>query len=187
MLDRSLSSLSFVSPESLLQELTLMNFLAEVLKPIPVVVWGGPALEHCGVKAFFYGYFFIVNNCDLELAEAKLLSAGCIRAPWSWGSCDPARLETHGENVKRSHEKSIPEYEDIDNNSVRFAFPPESVQIMNEPITLILPSFVGLGPPRAAALEYRELAQEETQDDDIDKGLDTEQLVQNEDTLQDTA
>lgn len=31
-----------------------MDFLAEVLKPIPVVVWGGPALEHCGVKAFFY-------------------------------------------------------------------------------------------------------------------------------------
>lgn len=31
-----------------------MDFLAEVLKPIPVVVWGGPALEHCGVQAFIY-------------------------------------------------------------------------------------------------------------------------------------
>lgn len=132
-----------------------------------------------------------MNECDLKLAEAKLLSAGCVRAPWSWGSCDPARLQALGDNVKSIHEKSIPEYEDIDNNSVRFAFPPESVHIMNEPITLILPSFVGVGPPRAAALERKELAQEETQDDDgnsaqFDKGLETEPSAQKEDTAQDT-
>lgn len=31
-----------------------MDFLTEALKPIPVVVWGGPALEHCGGRAFHY-------------------------------------------------------------------------------------------------------------------------------------
>ncbi|KAL6787078.1 hypothetical protein J3E68DRAFT_418700 [Trichoderma sp. SZMC 28012] len=152
-----------------------MDFLTEALKPIPVVVWGGPALEHCGGHAFHYGYIFIVNECDRDLAAAKLLDAGCIRADWSWGSTDV-------------HKKSIPEYEDIDNNSIRFVFPPELVSIMNEPIALVLPSFVGLGPPRTAVLGTREPAQSETQNDEnsprFHKSIHAEALVQEEDMLQ---
>ncbi|KAL6815133.1 hypothetical protein J3E69DRAFT_346849 [Trichoderma sp. SZMC 28015] len=156
-----------------------MDFLTEALKPIPVVVWGGPALEHCGGHAFHYGYIFIVNECDRDLAAAKLLDAGCIRADWSWGSTD-------------IHKKSIPEYEDIDNNSIRFVFPPERVSIMNEPIALVLPSFVGLGPPRTAVLGSRESAQSETQNDEnstrLHKYPQVEALGQGEDVLQeDTA
>ncbi|QYT02924.1 hypothetical protein H0G86_009906 [Trichoderma simmonsii] len=138
-----------------------MDFLTEVLKPIPVVVWGGPALEHCGVRAFIHGYIFIVNECDRDVAAAKLLNAGCVRADWSWGSTDPATLQTMDEDVQRRHRESIPEYEDIDNNSIRFVFPPESVRTMNEPIALVLPSFVKLGPPRTAALGSRQPAQED--------------------------
>ncbi|KAL7905376.1 hypothetical protein GGI35DRAFT_460562 [Trichoderma velutinum] len=130
-----------------------MDILVEVLKPIPLVVWGGPALIHCGVKAFIHGYIFIVNECDRDLAAAKLLDAGFNRADWSWGSTDPATLQTLNEDVQRQHRESIPEYEDIDNNSIRFVFPPEFVRTMNEPIALVLPSFVKLGPPRATASE----------------------------------
>ncbi|KKP01619.1 hypothetical protein THAR02_06256 [Trichoderma harzianum] len=165
-----------------------MDFLTEALKPIPVVVWGGPALERCGVQAFIYGYIFIVNECDRDLAAAKLLDAGCIRADWSWGSTDPATLQTLDDNAQRIHKKSIPEYEDIDNNSIRFVFPPESVGIMNEPIALVLPSFVGLGPPWTAALGSGEPAQSETQNDESSTRLhewpQAEVLVQEEDMLQ---
>ncbi|KAH0525836.1 hypothetical protein TsFJ059_009248 [Trichoderma semiorbis] len=165
-----------------------MDFLTEVLKPITVVVWGGPALEHCGGRAFNYGYIFIVNECDRDLAAAKLLDAGCIRADWSWGSIDPATLQTLDDNAQRIHKKSIPEYEDIDNNSIRFVFPPECVSIMNEPIALVLPSFVGLGPPRTAALGSREPAQGETQNNEklprSHKSTQSEALVQGEDILQ---
>lgn len=116
-----------------------------------------------------------MNECDRDLAAAKLLDAGCIRADWSWGSTD-------------IHKKSIPEYEDIDNNSVRFVFPPERVSIMNEPIALVLPSFVGLGPPRTAILGSRQLAQSETQNDEnstrLHKSPQAEALVQGEDILQ---
>ncbi|KAL5087792.1 hypothetical protein Trisim1_007448 [Trichoderma cf. simile WF8] len=152
-----------------------MDFLTEALKPVPVVVWGGPALEHCGGRAFHYGYIFIVNECDRDLAAAKLLDAGCIRADWSWGSTD-------------IHKKSIPEYEDIDNNSIRFVFPPERVSIMNEPIALVLPSFLGLGPPRTAVLGSRELAQSETQNyknsTRLHKYPQVEALVQGQDVVQ---
>ncbi|KAL7958527.1 hypothetical protein V8C34DRAFT_304746 [Trichoderma compactum] len=96
---------------------------------------------------------------------AKLPDAGCIRADWSWGSTDPATLQTLDDNAQRIHKKSTPEYEDIDNNSIRFVFPPESVSIMNEPIALVPPSFVGLGPPRTAALGSREPAQTTPQED----------------------
>ncbi|KAJ4854158.1 uncharacterized protein T069G_11137 [Trichoderma breve] len=165
-----------------------MNFLTEALKPIHVVVWGGPALEHYGVQAFIYGYIFIVNECDRDLAAAKLLDAGCIRADWSWGSTGPATLQTLDDNAQRIHKKSIPEYEDIDNNSICFVFPPERVSIMNEPIALVLPSFVGLGPPRTAVLGSREPAQSETQNDEnstrLHKSPQAEALVQREDILQ---
>ncbi|KAL6823445.1 hypothetical protein V8C40DRAFT_266967 [Trichoderma camerunense] len=165
-----------------------MDFLTEALKPIPVVVWGSPALEHCGGRAFHYGYIFIVNECDRDLAAAKLLGAGCIRADWSWGSTDPATLQTLDENAQRIHKKSIPKYEDIDNNSIRFVFPPERVSIMNEPIALVLPSFVGLGPPRTAALGSREPTQNETQNDEnstrFHKSPQAQALVQGEDILQ---
>lgn len=119
-----------------------------------------------------------MNECDRDLAAAKLLDAGCIRADWSWGSTD-------------IHKKSIPEYEDIDNNSIRFAFPPERVSIMNEPIALILPSFVGLGPPRTAVLGSREPAQSETQNDEnstrLQESTQAEVSVQGEDILQEIA
>ncbi|KAF3063147.1 hypothetical protein CFAM422_010494 [Trichoderma lentiforme] len=165
-----------------------MDFLTEALKPIPVVVWGGPALEHCGGRAFNYGYIFIVNECDRDLAAAKLLDAGCIRADWSWGSIDPASLQKLDENAQRIHKKSILEYEDIDKNSIRFVFPPERVSIMNEPIALVLPSFAGLGPPRTAVLGSRESAQSGTQNDEnptrLPKSPQAHVLVQGENILQ---
>lgn len=74
------------------------------------------------------------------------------------------------EDVQRQHRESIPEYEDIDNNSIRFVFPPEFVRTMNEPIALVLPSFVKLGPPRIAALGSRQPAREDTPRDDNVQG-----------------
>ncbi|KAH8881905.1 hypothetical protein GQ53DRAFT_812420 [Thozetella sp. PMI_491] len=142
-----------------------MDLLAEVLKPIPVVVWGGPALEHRGLMRKIQGYFFIVNECDRDLAKAKLLGAGFIRAHWSWGSCDPAKLQTMDGEKKRIHEASVVGYEDIDNNSVRFAFPPEYGHIGNEIVALLFPSFAGLGPPHATASGSNKSAQGETQND----------------------
>lgn len=41
--------------------LNSMDFLAEALKLIPVVVWAGPALEHCGGRAFHYVSAFILH------------------------------------------------------------------------------------------------------------------------------
>lgn len=41
-----------------------MDLLAEVLKPIPLVVWGGPALEYCGVKAFIRVSAMILLQLD---------------------------------------------------------------------------------------------------------------------------
>ncbi|KAH8657796.1 hypothetical protein BX600DRAFT_438982 [Xylariales sp. PMI_506] len=136
-----------------------MELLTEALKPIPLVVWGGPALQHCGVQAFSRGYIFIVNECDLGLAEAKLLDAGFTRAGWSWGSCNPTYLQTLSEDAQGMHEELIPEYEDIDKSSIRFAFPGKANDFSNEPVALILPSFVGLGPP----LSSTEIRQGETE------------------------
>ncbi|KAI1264971.1 hypothetical protein F5Y18DRAFT_71986 [Xylariaceae sp. FL1019] len=137
-----------------------MDLLAEVLKPIPLVVWGGPALEYCGVKAFIRGYMFIVNECDRGLAEARLLDAGFVRASWSWGSCNPTRLLEHDEGTQLLHAELIPEFEDLDKNSIRFEFPPKDRGIGNEPVALIPPSFVGLGPPTSGS---KESSQGETQ------------------------
>lgn len=129
-----------------------------------------------------------MNECDRDLAAAKLLDAGCIRADWSWGSTDPATLQTLDDNAQRIHRKSIPEYEDIDKNSIRFVFPPESVSIMNEPIALVLPSFVGLGPPRTAALGSRETARGESQNEEnssrVHKSPQAQELVQGENMIQ---
>ncbi|KAK0761823.1 hypothetical protein N5P37_004622 [Trichoderma harzianum] len=163
-----------------------MDFLTEALKPIPAGGWLGRARS--GILWSEGGYIFIVNECDRDLAAAKLLDAGCIRADWSWGSTDPATLQTLDDNAQRIHKKSIPEYEDVDNNSIRFVFPPERVSIMNEPIALVLPSFVGHGPPRTAALGSREPAQRETQNYEnstrLHKSPQAEALVQEEDMLQ---
>jgi len=48
------------------------------------------------------------------------------------------------------HQELIPQYKDIDDNFIRFAFPPALAGIGNEPVVLIIPSFVGIGPPPAA-------------------------------------
>ncbi|KAK4083891.1 uncharacterized protein Triagg1_1553 [Trichoderma aggressivum f. europaeum] len=97
-------------------------------------------------------------------------------------------LQTLDDNAQRIHKKSIPEYEDIDNNPIRFVFPPESVSIMNEPIALVLPSFVELGPPRTAALGSREPSQSETQNEEnstrLHKSPQEEALSQGEDMIQ---
>ncbi|KAH6645311.1 hypothetical protein BKA67DRAFT_541540 [Truncatella angustata] len=163
-----------------------MDLLAEVLKPIPLVVWGGPALEHCGVKAFIRGYIFIVNECDRDVAEAKLLNAGFVRASWSWGSCNPTELQNFDDETKRVHENCIPQYEDIDKHSIRFAFPPIYNRIGNEPVALILPSFAGLGPP---PLGDRELSQGGTQQEAELKQqneIPQEALLREEEPLQET-
>lgn len=93
------------------------------------------------------GYIFVVNECDRDLAESKLLNAGFVRASWSWGTCDPAELATLDDKAKRMHETEIPHWKDLDNNSIRFAFPPGYCIYGNEPVALVLLSFVGLGPP----------------------------------------
>ncbi|KAF7536301.1 hypothetical protein G7054_g4636 [Neopestalotiopsis clavispora] len=93
------------------------------------------------------GYIFVVNECDRDLAESKLLNAGFVRASWSWGTCDPAKLATLDDKAKRMHETEIPHWKDLDDNSIRFAFPPGYCAIGNEPVALVLPSFVGLAPP----------------------------------------
>jgi hypothetical protein len=43
----------FITYYSSRNDFNAMELLAHTLKPIPAVVWGGPALEFCGVKAFF--------------------------------------------------------------------------------------------------------------------------------------
>ncbi|ETS85586.1 hypothetical protein PFICI_03611 [Pestalotiopsis fici W106-1] len=82
-----------------------------------------------------------------------MLEAGFRRANWSWVSCDPAKLQTLDDKTQRLHETWIPEFEDLDNNSIRFAFPAGYERIGNEPVAFILPSFVGLGPPRLGSME----------------------------------
>lgn len=102
-----------------------MDFLAEVLKPIPMVVWGGPPRALRGeVVLLRKCYAFTVQKSVLCVVRMGLLSPGY-------------------DNVKRILEKPFSECDDGDNSSICFAFPSGIVHITKELITLILPSFVG--------------------------------------------
>ncbi|KAI5865738.1 hypothetical protein GGS23DRAFT_616861 [Durotheca rogersii] len=117
-----------------------MELITNTLKPIPI-------LKSYDLMQKRQGYILVVNDCDLEQAVSQLLEAGFWRAGWSWGSCDPAKLERMGDQAKKIHQRIIPQYADIDNNSVRFAFPQASAGLRNDLVALVSPSFVGLAPP----------------------------------------
>jgi hypothetical protein len=62
------------------------------------------------------------------------------------------------------HEELILEYSDIDNNSIRFAFPPDHPGIGDGLVAFMSPSYVGLAPPHVAS-GGGELAHEENAED----------------------
>lgn len=93
------------------------------------------------------GYIFVINECDRDLAASKLLDAGFVSASWSYGTCDPVVLAKLDDKTKRMHENEIPDWKDLDDNSIRFEFPPKYCVIANEPVAFVLPSYVGLPPP----------------------------------------
>ena len=91
-------------------------------------------------------------DADFNTAVQKLLDAGFTYAPWSYGSIDPRRLEGN-EELQRIHRESIPEWEELDNNSVRFQFPDANKH--SAKVVLLHGTYVGLSPPVDAASAAR--------------------------------
>lgn len=87
-------------------------------------------------------------EADFDIAVNKLLDAGFTYAPWSYGSVDPRRLEGN-EALQRIHRESIPEWEKLDNNSIRFQFPDPNKY--SAKVVLLDSTYVGLSPPTDAA------------------------------------
>ncbi|MCJ1362430.1 hypothetical protein MMC16_001533 [Acarospora aff. strigata] len=91
-------------------------------------------------------------EAGFDIAVTKLLDAGFTYAPWSYGSVDPRRLEGN-EELQRIHRESIPEWEKLDHNSVRFQFPDPNEY--SSKVVLLRSTYVGLSPPMDAASTAR--------------------------------
>lgn len=97
-------------------------------------------------------YMLVPAKADFDIAVQKLLDAGFTPAPWSYGSCDPRRLEGN-EELQRIHRKCIPQWETVDNNSVRFQFPDPDKH--STKVVLLRSTYVGLSPPMDEASTAR--------------------------------
>ncbi|CAD6446574.1 f3fc5d57-26a0-415a-b892-1cd48685cee8 [Sclerotinia trifoliorum] len=72
-------------------ELTGLEFVANVLQSIKLLVWGDLAVHYLGVPVVHGCYMLGVADDEMEQAASKLADVGFIRQPWSFGSTiDPA-------------------------------------------------------------------------------------------------
>lgn len=67
----------------------------------------------------------IINDDDFDTAIESLRGAGFRDALWSYGSrCDPRLLQDR--RIQAIHQSVARQYSNLDDNSARFSFPPES-------------------------------------------------------------
>ena len=115
----------------------VMEYLAEALKPIKVVVWGEVAMSSLGAKifcnvrfslGFFHltayillhgtqGFMLVPAVQDFLAAVEKLEGADFRRIPWSYATVDPDLLGKNPMTLK-IHKKRIRQFERFDQHSV---------------------------------------------------------------------
>ncbi|KAK7432395.1 hypothetical protein QQZ08_000957 [Neonectria magnoliae] len=99
-----------------------MESIASALHPIQAIVWGERAITALGVRIICDHSIFVVADTDLKDAIERLRSAGFRDCRWSYGTRNPARYE--GAIRKRIYRQLIRDYNNMDQHSARFLFPP---------------------------------------------------------------
>lgn len=145
-------------------ELTGLDFVADILQSIQLVVWGDLAVRYLGVPAvhdvifsihsshktpaeYLQCYMLGVRDKEIELAAEKLASLGFVREHWSFSSpIDPATLKTT-ETSKRIQETIRPAFANFDSQSIRFHYPDKQKHVQQ---TVLIPSsYMHLSAPQA--------------------------------------
>lgn len=128
-----------------------LDFVAQVLQPLLVVVWGEPAMAYlgvpvvqtvCGIQFVFslfshhilksysnassssssQSYMLGVPDDLMDLAAKKLAGAGFERQNWSFSSTIDPSTRKDDEGYKRIQENLRPSYVNLDANSIRFQY-----------------------------------------------------------------
>ncbi|RMD44670.1 hypothetical protein DV735_g257, partial [Chaetothyriales sp. CBS 134920] len=118
-----------------------MDTIASTLTPIRAIAWGELAMSLVGVKTICNvgttfslrysvltlgkAYMLVVADADLDAAMDLLTRAGFSLASWSYGSARDPRSFTD-ERIQAIHRKVADDYRNLDTNSVRLEFPPET-------------------------------------------------------------
>ncbi|EPE03595.1 hypothetical protein F503_01853 [Ophiostoma piceae UAMH 11346] len=121
-----------------------MDCIASALSPICAIAWGEFAMGYVGVGVVYNvsvdstprgyirtdtnlpkNFMLIINDDDFDTAIESLRGAGFGDAPWSYGSRRNPRL-FQDEKIQAIHQRVAHEYRNLDDNSARFTFPPES-------------------------------------------------------------
>lgn len=145
-------------------ELIGLDFVADILQPIQLVVWGDLAVGYLGVPAvhdvifsihsshntpadYLQCYMLGIRDDEIELAAEKLTSLGFVRELWSFSSpIDPAIFKTT-ETSKRIQETIRPAYANFDSKTIRFHYPDMHKQVQK---TVLIPdSYMHLSAPQA--------------------------------------
>ncbi|EPE32004.1 hypothetical protein GLAREA_12086 [Glarea lozoyensis ATCC 20868] len=113
------------------------KFVANVLQPLQVVVWGELALGYLGVPTVLNDYMFGVSDEELDMAEHKLISAGFVRQTWSFCSTrDPENMKNHP-RWQQWYANKRTAYQNFDSVTRRFDYPDESRHVTR---TILLPT-----------------------------------------------
>ncbi|KAA8611236.1 hypothetical protein PtrV1_13897 [Pyrenophora tritici-repentis] len=120
------------------------NSVAQVLRPINVVVWGEEAMGFLGAVTLLNSCMLVPSDSEYDLAAQKLVEAGFRPAPWTYAITDP-QLVRDDEIGRRTLLRGDDGYGNLDANSLRFQFPAGFSG--SERVVLLRSTYVGIRPP----------------------------------------
>ncbi|KAH9207484.1 hypothetical protein DL95DRAFT_396021 [Leptodontidium sp. 2 PMI_412] len=118
-------------------ELTGLEFVADVLQPIKLVVWGDLAIRYLGVPVVHQCYMLGVRDDEMDLAATKLADVGFIRQHWSFGSTIDPATRKDDKIFQRVHANIGLAFANLDAKTIRFHHPDENKFVQR---TILIPS-----------------------------------------------